>query len=214
MSWYEYPVSFYICNKGNVYMHRTLHNCAWRECVYLAKYRHLLFVLDIAFLTPHVANCVSHRLNEMDKCLNCRFLSLGSTWLSWTERWKWRPRSSGETELRPPIDAEKCLLTSYCMPHLRLETLLVIMWSSCVCTGSSWCSRACRTKWKTWQEGEWTQWPAVCVWLYVLSCLCVHCLRIYLSCVWDLRSCFFFPILHTMPWYALKRPPIPGSMAE
>lgn len=39
-----------------------------------------------------------------------------------------------------------------------------------VCTGSAWCPGAFGTTWQSWQEGEWTRWPAT----LSLCSVCAH----------------------------------------
>lgn len=85
----------------------------------------------------------------------------------------------------------------------------VTKWCSCVCTGTPWHPRACRTTWQSWQEGEWTQWPGqlsllcVCVCMCVLTCLCVCCcVFVLVVSAQTLRG--LLSLQQTIAWYALK----------
>lgn len=136
-----------------------------RGCPYKAKHRHLLLFPHHVPLLRLAATCMwPHSVKGINVCS----LSSGSTWQPRTERREWRPRSSGEYELQKKIKNTKVKIwhTGDWGPHPGLSALLVSESSSCVCAGSSWRPGACGTVWQSWQEGEWTQWPAplgVCV---------------------------------------------------
>lgn len=155
---------------------------ARKKCLCEAKYRHLLFTLCYFFPPSPCIHwwCMDYICTFFAtgwKVFMFAFCPLpsGSSRSFWTERWKWRPRSSGWEDMYK---------NQYKIHQWWWKTSLEFVCPVShgmvfVYAGSPWRPRASRTIWQTWQAGEWTHWPSarsscsLCVCVCVLTCLCV-----------------------------------------
>lgn len=152
-----------------------------KECLCEAKYRHLLFTLCFFSLLALMMHWLHlHVFATGWKVFMFALCPLpsGSSRSFWTERWRWRPRSSGWEDMYK---------NQYKIHQWWRKTSLEFVCPVShgmvfVFAGSPWRPRASRTIWQAWQAGEWTHWPSarsscslyVCVCAHMLLCGCLY----------------------------------------